>query len=142
MISEFGTPKQDKNCSELRFPDLNVTVFSSHLMENLFFQDGMMVRSDLSFLNQENFSLPSMMPITMELPPLLEPTIAKRSCQVEWKVKSEYGELEDKHRLWRDLLRSTEVEFLILRSMDKTLKLFPLLMMDLASFGISLTTPE
>jgi len=111
-------------------------------MENLFSQDGMMVRLDLSFLNQENFFSPSMMHTIMESLPSLELTIAKRSCLVEWRVKSEYGELEDKHRLWRDLLRSTEAEFLILRSMDKILKLFLLLMMDHASFGISLTTPE
>jgi hypothetical protein len=142
MISEFGTPKLGKNCSELKFLDLNVIVFSSHLMENQFFLDGMMVRLDLSFLNQESFYSLSMMHIIMELHLSLELMIAKKSYLVEWRVKSEYGESEDKHRLWRDLLRSIEVESLILRSMDKTLKQFPHPMMDLVSFGISSTIPE
>lgn len=92
MILEFGTLKLDKNCSELKFPDLNATVSFSPLMENLFSLDGMMVRLDLSFLNQESFSSQSMMHTIMELLLLLELTIAK-------KIVS--GGMEGEVRVWR-----------------------------------------
>jgi hypothetical protein len=111
-------------------------------MENLFSQDGTMVRSDLSFLNLENFSSPSTMPITTVSPQLPEPTIAKRLSLVVWREKSEFGELVDKPKSWKVPSRNTEEEFQISRLTLKILKLFLPHTMDHASSGILSTTPE
>jgi len=57
-------------------------------------------------------------------------------------VKLESGELEDKLKLWKVLLKNTEVEFLTSKLTKVTLKLFPLHTMDPALSGISSPTPE
>ena len=97
-ISEFGTQKQDKNCWELRYRALNATVFTSPKMVRVFCQVGMMVRLELSFHKVENCSIISMMHTIMVSPQSTEPMIARRLSQVVWKVKLEFGELEDRRK--------------------------------------------
>jgi hypothetical protein len=111
-------------------------------MVNPFSRDGTMVKSDLSFLNLENFCTPSTTLTITELLLFLEHPTAKRLFLEVWKVKLESGELEDKHKLWKVLSKNTEVEFLISKLTKLILKLFPLPSMDHALSGTSLPTPE
>jgi hypothetical protein len=89
---------------------------------NQFFQDGTMEKLELSYHNLVNSSMLLMMLITMELL-LLHPLITvKELYQEVWKVKLEYGELENKHKLWKLHLKNTEEELLILKLTEQTHK--------------------
>jgi hypothetical protein len=77
-----------------------------------------------------------MMPIIMVLLLLHPPITVKELCQEVWKVRSEYGELENKLRLWKLLLKSIEEELLILKLTKQTLKQYQQVMMDLVLSGI------
>jgi hypothetical protein len=87
MISEYGTQKQDKNYSELRYLVLNVIASSFLLMENLYYLDGMMEKLEHSYHNLEDFYSLSMIHITMELLLLLELMMVKKLFLEVWKVK-------------------------------------------------------
>jgi hypothetical protein len=56
-------------------------------MENLYYQDGTMVKLGHSYLNQENYCSQLMILIIMELPQLLEQMIVKKLFLEAWKEK-------------------------------------------------------
>lgn len=134
-ILEFGMLKADKNYSVSKCQDLKLSVSTSLTTERVSFQDGMMERSEPSFLNLESSSTTSMMLIIMELLLLLPPATALESSLEVWKEKSESGKLEDKLKLWKLPLKSTEQELTILK-LKGTMK-WPYLLhqTDHASFG-------
>jgi hypothetical protein len=66
MILEYGTPRPDRNCSESKSQDSSVTVFSSRETVKPFSLDGVMERSELSYLSLENSYSLSTMPIITE----------------------------------------------------------------------------
>ena len=111
-------------------------------MVNPFFPAGTTVRSDLSFLNLENFCTLSTMPTITESHLFQEHLIAKRLSLVVWKVKSESGESEGRLRSWKAHSKNTEVEFPISKLTKLIPKLSHLHTMGHASSGISLPTPE
>jgi len=86
--------------------------------------------------NLESSSMLLMMPITMVLLPLHPPITAQELFQEVWKARSEFGELENKLKLWKLHLKNTEEELLILKLTKRTLKQYQLVMMDLVLFGI------
>ena len=69
MKSESGIAKIDKNYSEFKFQDSSATLLHSLMMEKVSSLDGPTERSEPSFHSQENYSMSSMTPITMDAQP-------------------------------------------------------------------------
>ena len=59
-----------------------------------------------------------------------------KSSQVEPKVKSEYGKLQNKLKLWKLHQNNTEAEFGLFKSVRTTVKQFLQVVMVHALFGI------
>lgn len=68
MKSESGIAKIDKNYSEFKFQDFSATQSHLLMMEKASSLDGLMEKLEPSFLSQENYSMSSTMPITMDAP--------------------------------------------------------------------------
>ena len=112
------------------------------MMESAFFQDGPTVKSEPFCLNQESFSMSSMMPTTMAALQLQSPQMEKGSFPEVLRDKSESGKSPSKLKLWKSLLRNTAAEFGPFRSVKTTLKLSQQVVTDLASYGTSESTPD
>ena len=106
------------------------------MMENLSFLDGLMVKSEHFCLNQVNYSMSSMMPITMDVLLSLLLTMEKESFQVELKDKSESGRSPSKLKLWKCHSKNIEAEFGVFKLAKIVMLLFQLVVMDLVFYGI------
>ena len=101
MTSACGMPRPDKSSSESKYQASNATLSNSCQMASPFSPVGTMVRSDPSYLNLENFSMPLTMHTTMESPLSWQQMIARESCPVVWKVRSGSGRSVIRLRSWK-----------------------------------------
>ena len=70
---------------------MNVLVYVLPMMERVLFQDGLMEKSELFYLNRENFFLSLMTLITMGVLQLPQLLMDKELFQEAPKEKSEFG---------------------------------------------------
>ena len=87
MTFVSGILKQDRNFYVLKYQDLNAFAFSSLMMENQFFLDGVMEKSVPFYHNLENYFLQLMTLIIMELLQFPALKTVKRLYQVVKKER-------------------------------------------------------
>lgn len=133
---EFGTPKIDNSFWEFKYQGLNVTVYFSCMMENQLFQDGVMVKLEHFYHSLGNYCTSSTMLIIMDAQLYQQLLMEPESFQVELKDKLEFGKYQRKLKLWKHRWKNTEAEYGQSKLVRTVLKLFQLVEMDHASFGI------
>lgn len=106
------------------------------MMVNVLYLDGLMEKLEPSCLNQVNYSMLSMMLITMDVLLSLLLLMEKESFLGVLKDKSESGKSLNKLKLWKSHSKNIEVEFGVSRLAKIAMLLSQLVAMDLASYGI------
>ena len=116
---------------------MNVTVYSLCTMESQSFQVGVMVKSELSYLNLVNCFTSSMMLTTTDAQQLQQLQMEPESFQAVPKVKLESGKSQSKLKLWKLHLKNTGAEFGPFKSTKIILKQYQPAVTAHASFGTS-----
>ena len=112
------------------------------MMENPLFQDGLMEKSESSFLSQENFSMSSMMLIITAVPQSPSLPMEKESFQEELRVKLGSGRSLNKPKLWKFPSRNIAVEFGPSKSVRITVRPCQPAVMAHASYGTLKNTQD
>lgn len=115
---------------------LSAIVCSLCMMVNQLYLAGLMERLEPSCLNLVNYCMLLMMLIIMDVLLLLLHLMVKELSLEELRDKLEFGELQNKLKLWRPLWKSIEDKYGQYKLINKILKLLVQVVMDLASSGI------
>lgn len=140
--SEFGMVIIGNSSSEFKYQAWSATAYSSCMMENLLFPDGQMEKLEPSYLNQVNYCMWLMMLIITDAHLWLLHLMVKGLSLVVQRDKLEFGELRNKLKLWKPLLKNTGDKFGQYKLIKTTLKLSAQVVMDHVSFGTWRTTQE
>ena len=132
-----GMLRTVNNSSEFKSQGFNAIAFSLCMMENRSFQVGVMVKSELSYLNLVNCFTSSMMLTTTDAQQLQQLQMEPESFQAVPKVKLESGKSQSKLKLWKLHLKNTGAEFGPFKSTKIILKQYQPAVTAHASFGTS-----
>ncbi len=140
--SEFGMVIIGNSYWEFKYQACSATVYFSCMMESQLFLAGLMGKLELSYLNLANYCMWLMMLIITDAHLWLLHLMVKGLSLVVQRAKLEFGELLNKLKLWKPLLKSTEDKFGQYKLIKTIPKLSVQVAMDHVLFGTWRTTQE